>query len=185
MDNQYLTIKEFANQAGVSAQYVYKQINSGKLEKYAETVDGKKVLKPEALQIIGKQKHDNQMTTDEQSIVSFLQEQLTEKDRQIAELQKALTQAQELLRTEQNVRYFSERRILLLEGQLQTSGDRTTPEAEKSNLGASEDVAEGSDMAAGATDPTEPGQQTSQEVGKRQVSIWQRIQRAIRGQDKT
>lgn len=187
MSKPFLTVKEYAEQTGFTSQYVYKLIKNGKLSEFVEIRNGKKVIRSEALEQIQKEKEKEKPEPDVtgQQIFAVLQEQLRAKDEQIVALQTALQRSQDLLRTEQNIRYATERRILLLEGQLQTSVDKSTPEAEESILRASEDVTKESEMAAGATDPAEPGQQTSQEVGKRQVSIWQRIQRAIRGQDKT
>ena len=59
MNSEYLTIKEFANKAGVSAQYVYKQIRDGKLTEYSEIIDGKRYLKPEINRLQNFRRHCN------------------------------------------------------------------------------------------------------------------------------
>ena len=43
-NNEYLTIKEYAEIRGVSASAVYKRLSTS-LQPYVETVEGKKVLK--------------------------------------------------------------------------------------------------------------------------------------------
>lgn len=181
MNSEYLTVKVFANKAGVSTQYVYKQIRDGKLSQYTENIDGKLFLKPEALEKVGKQKHDNQKSTNEQPIVSFLQDQLIEKDRQIAELQTALQRSQELLRTEQNIRYAVEKRILLLEGQQAAGADKTTVEAEKADTGDSGAVTGDS----GSTDQNESTRPNVERAGiadsEEHETFWRRIWKTFRG----
>jgi len=49
MNNEYLTIKEYAELKGVSVQAVYKRLK-GNLQPFVEVVEGRKVLKREALE---------------------------------------------------------------------------------------------------------------------------------------
>lgn len=182
MNSEYLTIKEFANKAGVSAQYVYKQIRDGKLTEYTEIIDGKRYLKPEALEKIGKQKHDNKESTNEQTIVSFLQDQLNAKDKQIAELQTALQRSQELLKREQDIIAVTQKRLLLLEGDQAAGAEEPTGEAEEAVTGDSGAVTE----ASGGADQEQNDRQTSRKptaehIEKRRLSFWDRIKAAIRG----
>jgi len=189
MNGQYLTIKEFSKKAGVSPQYVYKEIRDGKLTQYTEIVDGKKVLKPEALEIIGKRKHDNKNSTNDQSIVSLLRDQLNEKDRQIEELhtelqrsQELLQRSQELLKREQDIRIVTEKRLLLLEGQQIEEPEETTSKAEKA-------VTDDSKAVTGASGRADQGQNNGRrrknpidkQVGKRSVTFWDRFRRGRRG----
>lgn len=51
MKKEYLTIREVANKAGVSYQAIYKRLNST-LKDYVVEVEGRKVLKPEALAVV-------------------------------------------------------------------------------------------------------------------------------------
>lgn len=93
---QYITVKEFAERAGVSAQAVYKALNK-KLSPYLKEVDGKKMLNIRALrEIYGvpETKEDEQNIDNE--LISFFKAQLEVKDRQITELQKLLDQQQQL-----------------------------------------------------------------------------------------
>lgn len=182
MNSEYLTIKEFANKAGVSAQYVYKQIRDGKLTEYTEIIDGKRYLKPEALEKIGKQRHDNKESTNEQTIVSFLQDQLNAKDKQIAELQTALQRSQELLKREQDIIAVTQKRLLLLEGDQAAGAEEPTGEAEEAVTGDSGAVTE----ASGGADQEQNDRQTSRKptaehIEKRRLSFWGRIKAAIRG----
>ena len=180
MNSEYMTIKEFATKAGVSTQYVYKQIRDGKLDKYLEIVDGKRYLNPEALKKIGKQKNDNQKTTNEQPIVSFLQDQLGEKDRQIAELQNSLARAQELLRTEQNIRYAVEKRLLLLEERQAAGAEEPSGEAKEAVTDDSGAITEASEdqKQNNIQRYTNPIAKT---VENEHVSFWRRLWKTIRG----
>lgn len=183
MNSENLTIKQFAKKAGVSTQYVYKQIREGKLTEYTEIVDGKKYLKPEALEKIGKQKQDNQIQTNEQTIVSFLQEQLKEKDRQIAELQEMLKQSQELLRIE---KVTTERRILMLEEQITEQTDGNTAKAEEAFTGQSEadsGRSEKTESVAGGADRnrSETNPKGLKQTKQKPETFWKRLQKAIRG----
>ena len=48
MDKEYLSVKEFAEAAGVSYQTIYKQLNS-RLEPYVTMIKGQKMIKTAAL----------------------------------------------------------------------------------------------------------------------------------------
>lgn len=128
MEKQYFTIKEFAKQAGISPQYVYKQLKTGKLSQYAETIDGKKMLKAEALAEYRQNKNKQKEPTTEQQLISILQDQLSAKDRQIEELQA-------IVKAEQSLRYSAEHRLSLLEG---TVTDGTVKPAEEPTEAAAE-----------------------------------------------
>jgi DNA-binding transcriptional MerR regulator len=97
-----LTVSEFAKEAGISKQAVYSRLNKG-LNKFVQVVDGKKMLKSEALQEYleqGKvngcssfsQGFNQPLTTLEllQQTIDLLQNQLAEKDKQIETLTEAL-----------------------------------------------------------------------------------------------
>lgn len=89
---EYLSIKEFAELAGVSQQAIYKQLNN-KLKKYLKEVDGKKTLEKSALELFKKQENSS---TVEQQLINMLQTELNQKNEQIAQLQKLLDQEQQL-----------------------------------------------------------------------------------------
>ncbi len=112
MDKKYYTVAEFAKIAGVSPQYVYKQINK-QLRKYCKLVEGRKVISQNALQLFEPPKVNNSLETSLQPLLLQLQEkdvqiaqineqlkvkdeQIARRDEQIAELTKAFREAQAL-----------------------------------------------------------------------------------------
>lgn len=92
MAKEYISIKEFAELAGVSQQAIYKQLNN-KLKTYLKIVDGKKTLEKSALELFRKQENSS---TVEQQLINMLQTELNKKNEQIATLQKLLDQEQQL-----------------------------------------------------------------------------------------
>ena len=88
----YISIKEFAELAGVSQQAIYKQLNN-KLKTYLKVVDNKKMLNKSALELFKKQENSS---TVEQQLINMLQTELNQKNEQIATLQKLLDQEQQL-----------------------------------------------------------------------------------------
>lgn len=92
MAKEYISIKEFAELAGVSQQAIYKQLNN-KLKTYLKVVDGKKSLEKSALELFKKQENSS---TVEQQLINMLQTELNQKNEQIAQLQKLLDQEQQL-----------------------------------------------------------------------------------------
>ena len=191
MNSDYMTVKEFAKKAGVSSQYVYKQIRDGKLTKYIEIIDGKKFLKSEALEKIGKQKNDNQKQTNDQPLVSFLQDQLNAKDKQIAELQMALQRSQELLKREQDIRLVTEKRLMMLEEQRETEVEEPSGETEKAVTDSSEvdktdpkqdNWRRSSDQSGGEAEKEQIHQNGATEhVEKGRISLWKLFWGTIRG----
>lgn len=92
MDKEYLSIKEFAEAAGVSQQAIYKQLNN-KLKPYLIVVEKRKMLEKSALSLFSKAENSKEV---EQQLINMLQTELNRKNEQIAELQKLLDQAQKL-----------------------------------------------------------------------------------------
>lgn len=109
MEKEYLSIKEFAAAVGVSQQAIYKQLNN-KLKPYLKVVENKKMLEKSALELFVKEEKTNQV---EQQLINMLQTELNEKNKQIAELQKLLDQAQRLHAAEKQ-------RVLELEDKMVT-----------------------------------------------------------------
>lgn len=107
MNNEYITVAEYAKIKNISVQSVYKQLNKG-LKPWFKVVDGKKCLlstvltediKPHSTKV---DKPLNQPSTEvlNQSLIDtlnktieLLQEQLKTKDNQIEELNRRLEQA--------------------------------------------------------------------------------------------
>ena len=108
-DTELLTIKEFAEAAGVSSQAVYQRLTKS-LQPYVVEVNGKKHLKKEALSLfdVTEQKTENKEVDKDsinidkeliktlQATINILQGQLETKDEQIAELNARLKDALEL-----------------------------------------------------------------------------------------
>lgn len=77
--NDLLTIKEFAELAGVTRQTVYKQLNN-RLNPYCQLVDNKKMLELRALEEVCQPKDDNSVNRvvnlDDSDEVIFLRKQV-------------------------------------------------------------------------------------------------------------
>lgn len=109
MREDLLTIKEFAEAAGVSSQAVYQRLGKS-LQPYVVELNGKKHLKMEALALFdGAEQKAEQRQVEQDSInveqelfkalqdtIVMLQEQLRAKDQQIAELNERLRDAMEI-----------------------------------------------------------------------------------------
>lgn len=120
MMNDYLSIKEFAKATGLSQQAIYKQLNN-KLKTYLKVVDNKKMLEKSALSLFVKEEKSNGV---EQQLINMLQTELNEKNKQIAELQKLLDQAQRLHAAEKQ-------RVLELEDKMATEQTQEQEQQEK------------------------------------------------------
>lgn len=134
MSEQFLTIADFAEYAGVTKQAVYKQLNN-RLKNYCELVDGQKKLKIIALkEVYGIEVDDllfnkfgkktTSSTTDSISKIAFdallkqvetLQKELDRKNEQISKLEDSLMKSQENLEREQQLHLISQQKILRLE----------------------------------------------------------------------
>lgn len=100
--NEYLSIKEFAEAAGVSKQAVYQRL-TGTLKPYVSIKDGVKYLNIRALELykgddaVKKLKKNNQEESNSvqvDSMVELLKRELDQKNKQIDELHKLLEQSQ-------------------------------------------------------------------------------------------
>lgn len=134
MNDEILTIKQFAELAGVTQQAVYKQLNN-KLKNYIVIVDGKKRLKKAGLKEFSdkpgqkifstvEQPDNNQFKTllsQNQQVIDMLQRELQEKNEQIAELQRLVDQQQRLSLVDHN-------RILELEEKAKAPEHEQDPE---------------------------------------------------------
>lgn len=99
---EYLTIKEFADAAGVSKQAVYQRL-TGTLKPYVSIKDGVKYLNIRALELykgddaVKKLKKNNQEESNSvqvDSMIELLKRELDQKNKQIDELHKLLEQSQ-------------------------------------------------------------------------------------------
>lgn len=94
MNDQYISVKEFSERAGISVQAVYKQLNK-RLKPYLTMVDGIRMLDIKGLEeVYGKSvEHKVEQKVDEK-LLNQLIAQLEEKDRQINELHRLLANTQ-------------------------------------------------------------------------------------------
>lgn len=114
-NDEYISIKEFANRAGVSAQSVYQRLNTS-LKKYSRVENGKKTINTKALEEVYSIKVEQDFKQDfkgnfkgfNEEIIELLRQELKAKDNQIAELQKLLNQ-------EQMLHARTQEKLLLLE----------------------------------------------------------------------
>ena len=94
MKNELLTVQEFADVAGISKQAVYKALNN-KLKPFVQLVDGKKMLKNQALrEVYGVEveQPDNPTLNNQsqplETVIAMLQRELEVKNGQIEALQR-------------------------------------------------------------------------------------------------
>ena len=95
---EYMTIKEFAAAAGVTEQAVYKQLNN-KLSTYSTMLNGKKVLKIEALKEYKSKEVETELTqklNETEAEVNRLKEQLQQQ--KVDELSRAVNELKEQLK---------------------------------------------------------------------------------------
>lgn len=85
-NSELLTVQQFADAAGISKQAVYKAINN-QLKPFVQLVNGKKMLRREALQEVYGISIDQPLNNRINPLnltLQMLQQQLEEKDRQLA-----------------------------------------------------------------------------------------------------
>lgn len=96
MENEYLSIKEFATKVNVSTQSIYKMLHN-KLQPYCKVINGVKHINSSAQGLFCNQGCNQSCTTVATSLqpninvdklVETFREQLAEKDKQIARLQE-------------------------------------------------------------------------------------------------
>ena len=114
-DQEYISIKEFAERAGVSPQAIYKRLNQvdNQLNNYIKPVGNRRMLNIKALQDIYGIRVDNQNQPVEQPVVNFsqpdqirlLQDQLNSKDQQLRE------QAEQEQKKDEQIRMLQEQLI--------------------------------------------------------------------------
>lgn len=105
MVKEYYTISEYAELKGVSKQAIYKRLSTS-LKDYVALVDGRKVLRAEALQPIHQQKpiqsfndfQRNNADTSRDDMIEFLKAQIEAKDRQIEKLQERAEEKDKYIR---------------------------------------------------------------------------------------
>ena len=139
----FLTIKEFAEAAGVSQQSIYKRLNkeNNPLTTYLKEVENKKYIKASALSVLyGIKSDDDEAEVVEQEtqnepeeiiknsvdrLIDILEQQLQEKEARIDMLQNKLFETQEALveAQKENNKRISESNALLNQQQILTASE--------------------------------------------------------------
>lgn len=138
MEEEYISISEFAKRAGVSPQAIYKRLSTD-LSTEFKLVDNRKMLKTSALERFGLNQVDNQFNNQVEKVetpkevqnetimmlqktislletqAETLQQQLSLKDKQIEELNERLKESHVLIDQQQKLQAVSESRLELLE----------------------------------------------------------------------
>lgn len=124
MKDEYISIKEFAERAGVSVQSIYKRLNglNNPLNQYVKLVDNQKMLNISALKEIYDieveqpiQPNHSTLEAVNDTLYDTLLKQLEVKDNQIQELNERLKEAQKALSQEQQLHLLSKQHIFELE----------------------------------------------------------------------
>lgn len=150
-EDQYLSVKEFAQAAGVSVQSVYKRLNQveNSLNQYLNLIDGRKMLDIKALKdLYGVEveqpveqplnRNSQPDSTCDTAIKAFnqqlevLQDQLKSKDQQIEELNQRLKESMQLLDQQQKLTAIAEQKVMMLEQQSADQEQQPEPEPKKS-----------------------------------------------------
>lgn len=97
MDNEYISIKEFAERAKLSRQTVYRMIEKD-LKNFCKMVDNKKCISVTALDKISVNDVTQNSVTQVDNLIQILSHQLQEKDNQIKEKNKQIEELQHILR---------------------------------------------------------------------------------------
>ena len=123
-NNEYLSVKQFSERAGVSSQAVYKQLNN-KLKKFKKVENGKTYVNIRGLSCFVATNSTNVVQPVEQLVVQpveqmieVLKEQLKAKDEQIRALNEQLKAKDETLK---NAMRITENTQILLKNQQEKS----------------------------------------------------------------
>ena len=107
--DQYLSVKEFAQAAGVSVQAVYKRLSKD-LKPFVNEVDGRKVINKRALkEVYGKDQEELEEKVDNDLInvllnqINLLTNELNQKNSEINELHRLLENEQKLRLVDKSV----------------------------------------------------------------------------------
>jgi len=132
MNDNYITVTEFAKKAGFSKQYVYQNLDK-RFKDYYRVINGKKVLdtavfdavsirEPQDLKDINIVQPNHDLVRQLQDQINTLKSQietkdmqLAEKDKQIAEKDHQISDYAELLKAEQVLRMAADERLARLE----------------------------------------------------------------------
>lgn len=119
MQKEFLTVKEFAAQVGVSVQSIYKRLRNkqDEIQKFVISKDKRYFIAAEAIEKIYKNKQENNSNQEDNdsNIIAILKEQLELKDKQIEELNRRLEEVIKSLNQQQQLMLLDKQKILMLE----------------------------------------------------------------------
>lgn len=181
-DQQYITVKEFAQRAGVSIQSVYQSLNK-RLKPYFKVINGRKMLDIKALgDIYGipcVEKDEQDIKQDykgnDKLLINLLMEQIKVKDREISDLHELLNHEQQLLMIAQN-------KITLLEQkQAENEESQVHQNQSEDHRQADPEHAENQNIVEQSEQPPEKqSEEKEQEYNlfePEQTSIWERMKK--------
>ena len=97
--DRYISIADFAKEAGVSKQAVYSRLKSQDLNKLVKLENGKKLINTKALELFNKSsfnQFEQGLESTEREYIEFLKKQIEELQRDKQELYRLLDQQQQL-----------------------------------------------------------------------------------------
>ena len=97
--DRYISIADFAKEAGVSKQAVYSRLKSQDLNKFIKLENGKKLINTKALEFFNKSSFnqvEQVLESTEREYIEFLKKQIEELQRDKQELYRLLDQQQQL-----------------------------------------------------------------------------------------
>ena len=101
--DKYISIADFAEQAGVSKQAVYSRLKSQDLNKCIKLANGKKLISTNALKLFNKSSSQSNFNQVEQGIESTEREYIESLKKQIEELQRDKQELYRLLDQQQQL----------------------------------------------------------------------------------
>ena len=101
--DKYISIADFAKQAGVSKQAVYSRLKSQDLNKFIKLENGKKLINTKALEFFNKSSSQSSFNQVEQDLESTEREYIESLKKQIEELQRDKQELYRLLDQQQQL----------------------------------------------------------------------------------
>ena len=99
-EKRYLSVKEFANLAGVSTQRIYQMLGED-LQKFCKSFGKCKKVNVDALQVFGKslQAESNKDESSNSLVINALIEQIGRKDKQLAKKDEQIFELQSIIKS--------------------------------------------------------------------------------------
>ena len=116
-NKEYMTVKDFAEVAGVTRQTIYSQIDRGVLSDFVVEIDGAKMIDRDALSKFGSQKTVKRQSNDSQKeLIKALQDRIAAQEKTIEEQQQTIRDLTAAVTGAQQLQYLErQERMKLLE----------------------------------------------------------------------